>query len=383
MMAEFLFWCAGAFVFYAYVGYPLGLLLLWPFSHRRVQKRSITPRVSFIIAVHNEERRIQQKLDNTLAHHYPAGNIEIIVASDCSTDRTDDIVETYRDRVRLVRATERRGKEAAQQLAVEAASGDILIFSDVGTALSPTAISTIVMNFADATVGCVSSVDRFRDPDGSVSGEGVYVRYEMFLRTLESRVNTLVGLSGSFFAARREVCRHWAPDQQSDFATLLNALNMALRGVLDTESAGYYNNIADDSREFQRKVRTVLRGIAVLAANARMMNPFRYRLFAWQLVSHKLCRWLVPFALIVAWVSNALLAAQSPLYLVAFLAQIGFYLAAAVGIRTGRRTLKVPAFLVVSNLAILVAWFRYAAGQRIVAWSPSERAAVLSQSISR
>src|SRR5712691_3263385 len=105
----------------------------------------------------------------------------------------------------------------------------------------------------------------------------------MFLRGLESRVNGLVGLSGSFFAARREVCRRWAADRQSDFSTLLNTIEMGLRGVLDPESAGYYRNIVDPRRELERKVRTVVRGIAVLGANVRMLNPLRYGLFAWQI----------------------------------------------------------------------------------------------------
>ena len=155
----------------------------------------------------------------------------------------------------LVRTRERKGKEAAQQLAVRTAIGQILVFSDCATALPPNAVSTIVMNFADPTVGCVSSIDRLVDADGKASGEGLYVRYEMWLRQLESRVNTLVGLSGSFFAARRDVCRHWASDRQSDFSTLLNAVVMGMRGVLDVDSAGYYRSIADDRREFQRKVR--------------------------------------------------------------------------------------------------------------------------------
>jgi cellulose synthase/poly-beta-1,6-N-acetylglucosamine synthase-like glycosyltransferase len=184
----------------------------------------------------------------------------VIVASDCSSDRTDDIVSAYAPRVRLARAPERRGKEAAQQIALESASGEIVIFSDVATALAPDGVSTMVANFADPTVGCVSSVDRFIDADGRVSGEGAYVRYEMFLRGLETRVNSLVGLSGSFFATRREVCQRWSADRQSDFNTLLNAVDLGWRGVLDVQSAGYYRNVADDRRELQRKIRTVVRG---------------------------------------------------------------------------------------------------------------------------
>jgi glycosyltransferase involved in cell wall biosynthesis len=378
-MTEITFWFCVALVLYSYLGYPCALLALGLFRGRPVIRRAMTPRVSFVITAYNEQARIAQKLENTLRQDYPAGAFEIIVASDCSTDATDDIVRAHGHRVRLVRATERRGKEAAQELALREASGDILVFSDVATALAPDGVSTIVSNFADPTVGCVSSEDRFVDADGRVSGEGAYVRYEMFLRALESRVNSVVGLSGSFFAARRDVCRRWAVDRQSDFSTLLNAVQMGLRGVSDPASAGYYRNITDERREFDRKVRTVARGIAVFAANLGMLNVFRYGLFSWQLASHKLTRWLAPFALIVAAASSAWLASESPLYGAAALAQGGFYAAAVAGRRTGSRLLRIPAFFVVSNLAVLIAWLRFVRGDRITTWTPSERVSTLPQ----
>jgi len=376
-MTELAFWCSIALVFYAYAGYPCALMVLSRLRHRPVTRAGLRPHVSFIIAAHNEERRIAEKIENSLSQNYPADAFEIVVASDASTDRTDDLVRSYSPRVWLVRARERRGKEAAQQLAVRTAIGDILVFSDVATALAPDAVATIVKNFADPTVGCVSSTDRFVDEQGTVSGEGAYVRYEMWLRALESRVNTLVGLSGSFFAARREVCRRWAADRQSDFSTLLNAVRLGLRGVLDTESVGYYRNIADDRQEFHRKVRTVARGIAVLAANATLLNPFRYGLFSWQLASHKLCRWLVPFAMIAAATSNALLLSRSPLYGVTFLLQVGVYAAALAGLWIRSPLLKIPMFLVLTNLAVLTAWLRFARGDRIVSWNPSDRVSAL------
>jgi glycosyltransferase involved in cell wall biosynthesis len=383
MIAKLTFWCSVALLFYAYLGYPCVLMALALFRDRRVKRGRATPRVSFIIAAHNEQARIRGKIENTLGQDYPAEAFEVIVASDCSTDSTDEIVCAYADRVRLVRAPERRGKEAAQQLAVQAASGEILVFSDASTALAPDAVSTIVTNFSDPSVGCVSSIDRFVDADGRTSGEGAYVRYEMFLRALETRVNSLVGLSGSFFAARRDVCRRWAADRQSDFSTLLNAVEMGLRGVLDTRTAGYYRNIVNEKRELPRKVRTVVRGMSVLAANVRMLNPLRYGLFAWQLASHKVCRWLVPFAMMAALVANAALARDSALYLGAFLVQCGFYVAALVGIATGAAILKIPAFLVVANFGILAAWIRYALGDRMTMWDPSERLGTLPLTGSR
>lgn len=383
MTAEITFWCSVALILYAYLGYPSALMALAIFRNRPAKKGSVTPRVSFIIAAHNEEARIREKIENTLRQDYPPPHLEIIVASDCSTDGTEDIVGSYSNRVRLVRLPERRGKEAVQQLAVEAASGEVLVFSDVATALSPDGLSNIVRNFADPTVGCVSSVDRFIDPDGQISGEGAYVRYEMFLRALETGVNSLVGLSGSFFAARREVCRNWAPDRQSDFNTVLNAVQLGFRGILDPESVGYYRNIVDGRREFQRKVRTVVRGISVLTKNLRMLNPLRYGLFSWQLVSHKWCRWLVPFAMMLACLSNAILISSSALYQGSFLVQVGFYAAALGGIWTGAQILRIPAFFLLVNLAILTAWYRFACGERITSWNPSERMSVLPQSTSR
>jgi len=205
------------------------------------------------------------------------------------------------------------------------------------------------------------------------------VRYEMFLRNLETQANTVVGLSGSFFGARREVCQDWAIDCQSDFNTLLNAVKMGLRGVSDRGSVGY-RNIIDETREFERKVRTVLRGISVLLRNLAMLNPLRYGLFSWQLFSHKLCRWLVPFAAIIAGLANAVLIFHSPLYLSTFILQFAFYAMAVGGIWTtalSRNSIvRIPSFLFLVNLSILAAWYRYARGERIITWTPSERAAL-------
>lgn len=236
-MLEVLFWSSILFVFYAYAGYPLLLKAFSSVRSHSVRKGPIAPNVSFIITAYNEEKRIEAKLKNTLEQIYPKEKLEIIVASDCSSDKTDQIVLSHQmSGVRLVRAPERKGKENAQRYAVERASGEILIFSDVATILEPDGVRNIVENFNDETVGCVSSVDRFIDSDGKISGEGAYVKYEMLLRSLESRFNSVVGLSGSFFAARREVCREWAVDLQSDFNTLINSIKIGL-GVFRTRKA--------------------------------------------------------------------------------------------------------------------------------------------------
>jgi len=375
---EAVFWVSIGFVSYAYAGYPLLLMLIGLVRNRPIKKAPFQPTVSFIITAYNEEQRIREKLLNTLQQDYPRESLDVVVASDCSTDGTDDLVRSFASSdVRLVRLNTKGGKEAAQKQAVESTAGEILVFSDTATMLEPTAITTIVRNFSDPTVGCVSSVDRFIDTDGTVSGEGAYVRYEMLLRHLETRVNTLVGLSGSFFAARRSVCQDWAPDLQSDFNTLLNSVRAGLRGVADPESVGFYKNLSDQKKEYERKVRTIVRGISVFMRSLSLLNPFRYHLFAWQLISHKLCRWLVPIAMIVALVANGVLASASLFYQGMLVGQVAFYALALLYLATKRLPkfgiLRLPSFFVMVNVSILDAWFRYFRGERIVSWSPSKR----------
>jgi glycosyltransferase involved in cell wall biosynthesis len=377
-LVEWIFWSSLVFMFYAYAGYLLALVVLSCFRNRPVLVGDIQPMVSFVITAYNEEARITEKIENSLQQQYPRERLEIVVASDCSSDRTDDIVRSYAPSgVRLVRAQERRGKEAAQKLAVSQTRGDVLVFSDVATTLPSHGIANIVKSFNDPTVGCVSSVDQFVDAQGNLSGEGAYVKYEMLLRRLETRVNTLVGLSGSFFAARRSVCSPWADDLQSDFNTLLNSMKAGLRGVSDPASVGYYKNLTDEKKEYQRKVRTVLRGIAVLMRSLPMLNPFRYGIFAWQLFSHKLCRWLVPFAMIGALVSNIVLAIDSLPYRILLLGHIAFYAIAAVYTTCAwmpkSNVFRLPSFFVLVNLSIIDAWMRYFRGDRVFRWEPSKR----------
>lgn len=375
---EWMFWGSIVFIIYAYAGYLLALVVLSYFRNRPVLAGDIQPMVSFVITAYNEEARIREKIENSLQQQYPRERLDIVVASDCSSDRTEEIVRSYAaSGVRLVRAQERRGKEAAQKLAVSQTSGEILVFSDVATTLPPYGIANIVKSFNDPTVGCVSSVDQFVDAQGNLSGEGAYVKYEMLLRQLETKVNTLVGLSGSFFAARRTVCSPWADDLQSDFNTLLNSMKTGLRGVSDPRSVGYYKNLTDEKKEYQRKVRTVLRGIAVLMRSLPMLNPFRYGIFAWQLFSHKLCRWLVPFAMIGALVSNSVLAIDSMPYRVLLLAHVLFYMIAVAYAGCSwmpkSNVFRLPSFFVVVNLSILDAWMRYFRGDRVFRWEPSKR----------
>jgi hypothetical protein len=194
---------------------------------------------------------------------------------------------------------------------------------------------------------------------------------------LESQVNSLVGLSGSFFAARKEVCRDFSGEMQSDFRTVLNSMKLGLRGVSDQDSIGYYQDISDSKREFDRKVRTVLRGLTVFFHNLEFLNPLRYGLYSYQYFCHKLLRWLVPLFMFTALAANMALSLNSIEYSVLLLFHLAFY-----GIAVGgwlaksppsHALLKIPMYFVTVNTAILVAWWRFVRGKRMVMWVPSER----------
>lgn len=375
---SFTFLCSAFLVFHAYFGYPISLFLIGLVRKRSVARQNYFPSVSLVITVFNEEKRIREKLENTLSIVYPEGKLEILVVSDGSTDSTDRTVLEYHDRgITLLPVAVRRGKEHAQREAVAQAKGDLLVFTDVATMLEPGSLKRIVSNFADPTVGCVSGEDRLIGADGSSGGEGLYVRYEMWLRRLETDAHSLVGSSGSFFAARREVCRDFSGNMQSDFRTVLNSVKMGLRAINDSEALGYYRDVSDSKREFDRKVRTVVRGLTVYFQNLEFLNIAKYGFFGYQYFCHKLLRWLVPVFLISAFVSNGLLIDDGWLFLITFLLQVVFYVYGVSRIVGSSRSLstlgKIPVYFVTVNASILMAWWKYLKGERIVMWKPSER----------
>ena len=375
---ENIFYASCFLIFYAYIGYPLSLYFISLFKYNEIEKKKQDFYVTIIIAAYNEEKSIGGKIENTLLTVYPREKLQILIASDGSTDRTNEIVASYQNKgIELIAIAERGGKENAQKKAVDRAIGDILVFTDVGTMLDPSGVGQIVSNFAVPGVGCVSSKDRVIGKDGKTSGEGFYVRYEMWLRMLESRVNSLVGLSGSFFAARKAVCQDFSEDVDSDFRTVLNSVKMGLEAVIDPNALGYYQDVTDLSREFDRKVRTVLRGLTVFFNNLEFLNFLKYGFFSYQYLCHKLCRWLVPFFIAIAFLSSMALAVHSSPFRFLFLGQVMFYVLGLTGLKKAKHMSfliqKIPVYFLVVNASILVAWWKYSSGQRIVHWSPSER----------
>jgi len=377
---EILFYLFAALCAYSYFLYPVILKLLPARKTADIieYKDTVLPELSLIITVHNEAGRIRGKLENTLQIDYPLDRLEIIVASDFSTDETDDIVESYADKgVHLVRADERKGKEYAQLCAIRASRGEILVFSDAATQIPVDALRLLAARFADPKIGALSSEDRFVSNDGSIVGEGAYVKYEMWLRRLESDRAGLVGLSGSFFAARREVCENWDIYAPSDFTTALNSAKHGLVAITCPEVVGIYQDVKDSSLEYRRKMRTVIRGITAIARHPEVLNPFSMGLFAFQIWSHKIMRWGVPWFMATFLTLTLVLQGQGLIFTLALFAQLAFYALALLGwLFDGLREntlIKIIFFFVQTNLALAQAMVQFMLGKRMTVWTPSKR----------
>lgn len=375
---ETAFWLCAIAATYSYFWYPAILTML---PVRRGDPAATPPHIrkmAIVVAARNEASKIAAKLDNTLALDHVGIELDLMVASDASDDSTDSVVRQYSDKgIRLVRSPVRNGKEHAQGLAIASTDADVIVFTDAGTILPHDALAHLLEAFRDPTVGAVSSVDRFITEDGSIQGEGAYVRYEMWLRDLETRFYSLVGLSGSFFAARRNVCQMWDERVQSDFGTALSCVGLGMRAVSDRRVIGYYKNIADSRKEYQRKVRTVTRGMSSLRIRAEVLNVFRYGRFSFEVFSHKIMRWATPWFLICALAINCALVSRNPLYGALFAIQVALYLSPlAAQVAPDLRKiglLRIGIYFVEVNVAILHASLLTLSGRTILTWEPSKR----------
>lgn len=375
---EALFWFCVIAATYSYFWYPALLLILPPRKSAADSPAIPVRKLALVIAARNEATKITEKLANTLALERPDVELDVMVASDASDDATDDIVRSYSDKgIRLVRSAVRKGKEHAQELAIASTDAELIVFTDAGTILPKDALIHLLNSFSDPSIGAVSSVDRFVTADGTLQGEGAYVRYEMWLRDLETRFHSLVGLSGSFFAARRAVCQKWDNRVQSDFGTALSCVQLGMRAVSDRRVIGYYRNIADSRKEYQRKVRTVTRGMGSLRIRAEVLNFARYGRFSFEVCSHKLMRWATPWFLLGALGANAALAVHHPVYRLLLIVQLALYLSPLVSrIVPGLHKIglaRIGIYFVEVNVAILHAALLTLSGRTILAWEPSRR----------
>ncbi|MFN0111091.1 MAG: glycosyltransferase family 2 protein [Blastocatellia bacterium] len=378
MIFEVIFGLFALLITYTYLGYPVVVFLLSRLFPRPIKKDDFTPSVSVIIAAYNEERDLQAKLDNMLSLDYPKEKLEIIVASDCSTDATDEIVQGYADRgVLLSRQELRQGKTRAQQRAAKVSSGDVLVFSDATTIYEPDALRKIVRSFADPDVGCVAGQLVYVDRASTAVGQGCrsYWGYEKFLKKCESRLGSLIGVSGCLYAVRRTCQVRLANQMIDDFVIATEIHLQGRRTVYESDAISTEDTNNRGKDEFQMRVRVIAQTLRALNSYREIFSLSRHGLFAFQMFSHKALRYLVPVFLAGVLASNWMLLDAAAFYYYAFFVQVAFYLSAIVGGLAERLKVKIgplaiPYYFLLVNVASVAGVMRFLSGGTQVVWEP-------------
>jgi cellulose synthase/poly-beta-1,6-N-acetylglucosamine synthase-like glycosyltransferase len=378
--------CA-AVVLYTYFGYPaiLKLVSLARPGWAPPPEPDEWPLISITVPAFNEEKTIRGTIESLLALDYPADRRQILVVSDASTDGTDDIVKEYADRgVELFRVTDRAGKTAAENAARGQLRGDIVVNTDASVRIQPDAIKELVRCFQDPSVGVASGRDVSvgKESESSNVGEKGYVGYEMWVRSLETDVLSIVQASGCLYATRREIHDRVFPEHLTrDYGAPALSREAGLKSVSVDQALCQVPRQKSLRKEYRRKTRTMTRGLKTVWYRRGLLNPFKHGLYAWMVFSHKICRWLVPVALVVG--SAAVLGLATVDVRAIPFAVVG----AVVGLfaiagwlwpneDTTPKIFSVPAYLVIANLAAINAWVNLFRGVQSAAWSPTRRESV-------
>jgi len=378
---------------YAYVLYPALLWCLARFSGERLAPPAFAdwPAITITLPVHNEEQILRGTLEHVLSLDYPADRRHVLVISDASTDGTDAIASEFRDRgVELIRLPSRAGKTAAENAADAHVRGEIIVNIDATARPAHGALKRLVAAFADQTVGVASGrdVSTGSGTEHNNVGESRYVGYEMWVRGLETRFGSIVGASGCFYAIRRGLYDRHFPDSLSrDFGSVLIAREHGLRGVSVDAALCAVPRARSLQTEFRRKVRTMHRGLETLWYKRALLNPFTHGRFAFALLSHKLCRWLVSLTLPLGALGLVILGTQSRA-----MTWLDFFVAVGLGISavllrlpstSVLRVLALPSYLLMENAAGVVAWWEVFRHEREPIWEPTRRQATESLPVSR
>jgi len=374
--------CLGL-IAYVYIGYPALLLMVGAFCRRRKAEPGFTPAVSVLIAAYNEQESIGQKIEQTLALDYPADKLEVLVLSDGSTDRTDEIVRSVADaRVRLLRMKQRRGKTHAQNEGVKEAKGEVLVFSDATTVYHPHALRYLACNYRDPTVGAATGRNRYFDPEaGSPMGMGTvaFWNYENVIKTMQSRIRTLSGCSGCIYSIRKSVYTDLPDDVISDLVQPLWVIQKGYRVVFEDRAFAHEETTQSTAEEFTMRVRVVTRGMRGLLTVPELFKPWKYGWVSFQLLSHKVLRWMVPFFLIGAFISNALAGGQGWVRYT-FDLQVAFYAVTLISmvlpVQRISKVLGIPLYFCTLNAAALVSFVELIRGRKYVVWETVRRASV-------
>ncbi len=369
-------------LFYTYVGYPVLVYLVSLIRPLKVKRSDFEPNVTVIITAYNEAQDIRGKLENTIKIDYPKGKLDILVASDGSTDETDEIVKEFASHgVRLFRQEGRVGKTYTQNKAVEQAKGEIILFSDATTMYQTDVLREMLPSFADKTIGCVAGKLIYVDKGNTNIGQGAksYWNYETFIKEAESLACSLIGASGCLYAVRKSAYKPMYPEACSDFLIATVLYEQGLRTIYEPNAICIEETNQHSKKEFQMRVRVISQTFTDLWRNRKMMNPLKSGFYAVELFSHKLMRYLVPIFLLLIFLTTAFLSTNSLLFAILFTLQVGFYLIALAGLffeKSGKKLgiFSIPFYFVIANAASILGFYKFLRGERFANWEPIREA---------
>ena len=381
-MAVF-FWFSLCLLVYIYIGYPVFVCCLAKWQNQAIRKDiDYEPYVSILIAAYNEEDNIAETIHNKLKLDYPKKKFEIIIVSDESSDRTDEIVQSIADKekdvsIRLFRQSPRKGKTSGLNLIVPEAKGEIIVFSDANSIYDNNALRILVSNFNDSSIGYVTGKMVYVNSSGAMIGDGcsAYMKYENWLRKHETLLGSIVGVDGGIDAMRKHLYQALNADQLPDFVQPLKVVESAYRVIYEESAILKEQALSSAESEYKMRVRVSLRALWALHDMKQLFNPLNYKLFSVQLISHKLFRYLafVPQATLLF--SNVFLISVSAFYVLFFIAQVVFFSLAWVGHTSENKGenavwLTLPYYFTLLNISSMHATWRYLKGEKQIIWNP-------------
>lgn len=369
---KLLFLCSLILIVYVYFGYPLLLIVLAMIKKKPVKRGEFYPTVSLLVAAYNEEKVIREKIENSLSLDYPKDKLKIVIISDGSEDKTDEIVREYeKDGVVLKRYGQRMGKMGVLNRMMQEVISEVVVFSDANTMYQEDAIKKLLRNLYDPSVGAVTGDVKLASQKVSFGeGEGLYYKYERFIQLKESEIGSIVGVDGAMYAIRREL---YLPPSDNiildDFVTSMNIGVQGWRVIYDPEALAFEETSPTWQDELKRRPRITAGGYQALWQREGVPG-IKNGFFLVQYLSHRLFRWLLPFFLISLFVSNALI--LEPLFFKLFFAsQIIFYSLAVIGLATESKAkpVAVPFYFCLVNYGALLGAFRWLAKTQMVTWT--------------
>lgn len=372
-----MFWLSLFVCVATYVVYPSIIYVFSKFIPFKVDKKDFYPLVSIVISAYNEQQHIAEKIINTISLDYPKDKMEIIIGSDGSIDKTVEIARKYVNQgVKILSFSINRGKTAVQNECVKISRGEILIFTDAASFLNRDAIKKIVRNFSDTRIGCVAGRLRFIKTETNITTEsqGLYWRYELKMREMESNLGRLIGVDGPLYAIRRSLYVPLLENIISDLISPLIVLYGGKRVVLEQEATVSEEPTLKTNQEFTTRRRITLRALVALTVYSQLLNPFKHPILALQIIFHKLFRWFVGPLVIINLLSCLALSGYT-FFKVISIAYVLLFISSTIGLFISFlgikwRILNIPYYFMLVNIAATFGIIDFFRNKQAIVWKP-------------